>query len=88
MLESNGWINTERISAGGLHWTRPGKQEGTSATLKNGCLYVFSTNTDIPPGPHDAFGIYTYLMHGGNFFAAGKQLAAKGYGEVFSSTEP
>ena len=84
MLERNGWINTERISAGGLHWTRPGKQEGTSATLKNGCLYVFSTNTDIPPGPHDAFGIYTYLMHGGDFTSAGKHLAAKGYGEVFT----
>jgi len=86
MLESNGWINTERVSAGGLHWTRPGKQEGTSATLKNDCLYVFSTNSNIPAGPHDAFGIYTYLMYGGDFTSAGKQLAAEGYGEVFSST--
>ncbi|NNK95722.1 MAG: DUF3987 domain-containing protein, partial [Desulfobacterales bacterium] len=87
MLESNGWINTERISAGGQHWTRPGKQRGTSGTLKNGCLYVFSTNTDIPPGPHDAFGIYTYLMHGGDFAAAGRDLAAKGYGENSSATD-
>ncbi len=87
MLESNGWSNSERISAGGQHWTRPGKDRGTSATLKNGCLYVFSTNTDIPPGPHDAFGIYAYLMHGGDFAAAGRDLAAKGYGENSSAAD-
>ena len=81
MLEDVGWIPTGRTGPGGQHWTRPGKSKGTSATLKNGCFYNFSTNADIPRGPHDAFGVYTYLHHGGNFAAAARALAADGYGD-------
>jgi len=82
MLESNGWTSG-CVGPGGQHWIRPGKNKGTSATLKNGCFYVFSTNA-YPFEPmecYSAFGVYACLVHGGDFSEAARDLAAKGYGE-------
>jgi hypothetical protein len=76
-----GWTETGISGPGGIHWTRPGKVQGTSATLKNGCLYVFSSSTPLPLGPNDAFSIYTYYEHDGDYSAAAKELAGQGYGK-------
>jgi hypothetical protein len=66
------------------HWRRPGKVAGVSATLKNGVLYVFSSNA----APFEAnrayrsFAVYALLEHGGNFEQAARQLRQDGYGKA------
>lgn len=68
------------------YWTRPGKTTGVSATtnaLGTDRLHVFSENAH----PFDAgtsyskFGAYALLEHGGDFKAAAKALAERGYGD-------
>jgi hypothetical protein len=64
------------------HWRRPGKAAGTSATLKDRVLYVFSSNA-APFDPNTAyspFAVYAMLEHGGDFRRAASALAALGYG--------
>ncbi len=80
LLKRHGWKPTGRHGPGGAHWTRPGKEKGTSATLKDGWFFVFSTNASIPTGPHSAFSVYSYLEHGGDFQAAAKALQEAGFG--------
>ncbi len=64
------------------HWCRPGKDSGTSATLKDGVFYVFSTSA----APFEAdrgyspFQVYSLLEHNGDFAAAASALRAQGYG--------
>lgn len=82
LLESEGWIFTGRVTSGGEHLTRPGKHKGTSATLKKGYLYVFSSNAGLPLGPHDAFGVYAHLRHHGDFSNAAKELGGQDYGKI------
>lgn len=64
------------------YWRRPGKEQGWSATLKNGVLYVFSSNA--APFENDRayapFSVFTLLEHGGDFAAAAAALRAQGYG--------
>ena len=79
LLEPEGWVFTGRVTSGGEHLTRPGKSKGTSATLKNGCLYVFSSNAGLPLGPHDAFGVYVHLKHHGDYSEAAKELKRQNY---------
>jgi len=65
-----------------VQWCRPGKQHGTSATLKDGVFYVFSSNA----APFEAnkgyapFAVYTFLEHSGDYAAAATTLRAEGYG--------
>jgi Bifunctional DNA primase/polymerase, N-terminal len=66
-------------------WRRPGKQApGASATTNyagSDVLYVFSSNAS-PFGPETAytkFAAYAWLEHGGDFHAAARMLASKGY---------
>lgn len=87
LLESNGWTTTGRTGPGGEHWTRPGKERGTSATLKDGCLYVFSSNAGLPTGPHTSFSIYAHLNHGGDFSAAAKELYSEGFRQITERIE-
>jgi hypothetical protein len=72
-----------------FHWTRPGKDSGTSATTGhcNGetsgeLLYLFTPNA--PPfnvnTAYSKFSAYTLLNHGGDYSAAAKALAQEGYG--------
>ncbi|MCB9846703.1 MAG: hypothetical protein H6811_12055 [Phycisphaeraceae bacterium] len=64
------------------HWCRPGKEHGTSATLRGGVFYVFSNNA--PPFEaqkgYAHFAVYALLEHGGDFAAAASALRARGYG--------
>ncbi|TWT75509.1 Regulatory protein RepA [Posidoniimonas polymericola] len=94
ILAPHGW--TRSHAAGDVqHWTRPGKDQGTSATTgltsKRGTdlLCVFSTSAHPFPGAngspcstHTKFGAYCLLNHGGDFATAARQLAAEGYGDA------
>jgi len=79
LLESAGWQFTGHETVHGRHLTRPGKSKGTSATIRDRCLYVFSTNAGLPVGPHSPFSIYAYLKHGGDFSLAAYALKSRGY---------
>jgi hypothetical protein len=64
------------------HWCRPGKSGGTSATLKDGVFYVFSSNA----APFEAnrayrpFAVMALLEHGGDYAAAARVLLQYGFG--------
>lgn len=82
-----GWtIATTSIGPGGetrTHWRRPGKTIGSSATTfgEDGPLHVFSTSTKLPANMGlSKFAAYCHLNHGGDFSAAARDLADKGYG--------
>jgi len=80
VLEQHGWV---RIKSGeNEYWRRPGKDSGTSATLKDRVFYVFSSNA-APFEPDQAyapFSVYTLLEHGGDFEQAARCLRTMGYG--------
>jgi P4 family phage/plasmid primase-like protien len=86
LLTAHGWTQAWS-SAGVSHWQRPGKSgKGISATVNYGGsnkLYVFSSNASPFEfeRSYDLFSAYTLLEHGGNFNAAARALAAKGYGK-------
>jgi hypothetical protein len=66
-------------------WCRSGKERGVSATLNyegSGLLYVFSSAAAPfePTRSYDLFAAYVLLAHGGDWQAATKALAARGYG--------
>lgn len=79
-LLQHGW--TLQSTGDNERWCRPGKFAGTSATLKDGVFYVFSTNA--PPFEaqkgYSPFAVYALLEHHGDFTAAASALAAQGYG--------
>ncbi|MGH7144152.1 MAG: bifunctional DNA primase/polymerase [Planctomycetota bacterium] len=86
VLETHGW----HCIRGGEneYWTRPGKETGTSATLKNNVFYVFSSNADPfePNRGYAPFAVYALLEHGGDYAAAAKALRLQGYGGVEEAT--
>ena len=65
------------------HWSRPGKSTGTSATLKGGVFYVFSSNADpfAPNRAYSPFAAYALLEHAGDYAAAAKELRRLGFGD-------
>jgi len=84
LLQAHGW---RQVRAGeNEHWCRPGKEHGTSATLKDGVFYVFSSNAPPfePQKGYAPFAVYALLEHSGDWSAAASALRAKGYGR----TEP
>ncbi|MCC6906842.1 MAG: AAA family ATPase [Phycisphaerales bacterium] len=86
ILRAHGWT----LVQGGEneHWCRPGKSAGTSATLKDGVFYVFSTNAapfEAQQG-YSPFAVYALLEHGGDFNAAASALASQGYGTAPTRT--
>jgi len=87
LLSANGWKPAGKTTAG-QGWTRPGKEQGVSGVLLDGTgnFYVWSSNAaPLEPGrSYDAFAIYTFYDHNGDFSAAARQLAQDGFG---SSTE-
>jgi len=80
LLRRHGW---EMVRGGeNEHWRRPGKARGTSATLKGGVFYVFSSNA-APFEPNQAyapFAVYAMLEHSGDFTAAAAELRRQGFG--------
>jgi hypothetical protein len=71
------------------YWRRPGKEQGWSATLRNGVLYVFSSNAAPfePDRAYAPFTVFTLLEHGGDFGAAAAALRAAGYGDAGSDED-
>ena len=65
------------------HWCRPGKTGSTSATLRDGVFYVFSSNADpFEPGrAYSPFAVYALLEHRGDFQAAATELRRLGFGD-------
>ena len=85
LLRKYGWQFCYVHSDGNEHWTRPGKPRGnTSATLKDGQFYVFSSNAAPfeQNKSYSAFAVYAMLEHGGNFEMAASALSLEGYGNV------
>lgn len=56
-LEAHGWVRTKKGE--NEYWRRPGKDSGTSATLKDRVFYVFSSNAGpFEPNQHySPFGV-------------------------------
>lgn len=80
VLRRQGW---ELVRGGANeYWRRPGKEQGWSATLKDGVLYVFSSNAAPfePDRAYASFTVFALLEHGGDFAAAAAALRAQGYG--------
>jgi hypothetical protein len=85
LLTKHGW---EYVKSNGPYerWRRPGKENKKqySASLIEGKnLYVFSSNAHpfVARECYSPFAVYTYLEHGGDYSAAAKVLAQRGYGD-------
>jgi hypothetical protein len=89
ILEPHGWMLVKTVGEEEF-WRRPGKELGISATTNyasSGYLYVFSTSTLFEPQVGiSKFAAYTFLEHNGDFAAAAKALAARGYVDEDSYT--
>ncbi|GAA1028009.1 hypothetical protein GCM10009557_11470 [Virgisporangium ochraceum] len=90
ILEPHGWTYVG-THGGAEHWRRPGKSEGTSATVGYGgsdLLYVFTTSSgDFEADrSYSKFAAYAALNHGGDYQAAARALGAEGYGTPSTST--
>ena len=90
ILEPHGW-RVHHTTMAETFWTRPGKKrsEGWSATTGfagsglDDRLYVWSSSTVFDTEkPYTKFGAYTLLEHGGDFQAAARSLASRGYGSA------
>jgi hypothetical protein len=85
ILEPHGWRHSETAADGTEHWTRPGKDSGTSATtgnpqLEGDKLYVFSSSTVFEPNiSYSKFCAYAILEHDADFSAAAARLVKDGY---------
>lgn len=80
LLRRHGW---ELVREGeNEYWRRPGKDGGSSATLKDRIFFVFSTNAEPfePDRAYSPFAVYSLLEHGGDFAAAAAALRTEGYG--------
>lgn len=97
ILPSAGWSKVGQTGRTTL-WRRPGKSgrawSGTTGhchTDGSGDLfYVFSSNAfPFESGKtYSKFAAYSILQHEGNYQAATKELAARGYGEMPIPTQP
>ena len=85
ILEPHGWQQHGVEDDGTVHWTRPGKAEGTSATTGHPAhegdkFHCFTSSTVFEPDTsYSKFAVYTILEHDGDWSAAAAQLARDGY---------
>lgn len=90
LLERHGWTYSHDHTgdADVSYWTRPGKDDGISASLgyqpdtgnEQLWLYVWTDNAPpLAPGWHHPFSAYAILEHGGDFKAAAAELRGKGF---------
>jgi hypothetical protein len=90
LLEAAGWQFCGVKPDGNEQWTRPGKdpRNGVSATYKDGCFYVFSSNAAPfePNVKYSPFAVYATLRHNGDFTAAASSLHTLGYGKAKDAT--
>lgn len=81
-----GWKRSQ-VVGDRQHWTRPGKDHGTSATTTADVLCCFSSSTGLPvfdtssrKNALSKFAAYAHLHHGGDFATAARELWRQGYG--------
>ena len=79
LLEPRGWTLRAGDGEGdGSRWRHPAATSAFSATVKHGCLFVYSPNTPFPvtepgrPAGQTRFAAYATLEHGGDLTAAAK----------------
>ena len=91
LLEEYGWsylYTSDDVD----YWTRPGKSEGTSATVNydsSDKLFVF-TSEAYPLEPdrmYSKFEFLTFMEFGGDFKEAAKVLRLRGFGRQIASAE-
>jgi len=83
LLIEYGWQHVR-----GNYYLRPGNDATSehSAKIYDGGVYVYSSAAPVPAGFHDAFSLYTYTFHNGDFAAAARELARQGHGECGPKT--
>ncbi len=83
VLEPHGWTLAGRGAdpdADGARWLHPTATSSCSATVRNGCLFVYSPNTPFDvteaghPKGYTKFSAYAVLEHGGDLSAAARAL--------------
>ncbi len=78
LLTADGWTLDHTDRTGEQHWTRPGKDEGTSATVGwNGqdMMRVFTSSIPwLPENPYSRFGYYAQRHHAGDRSQAARTL--------------
>ncbi|MFO1043947.1 MAG: bifunctional DNA primase/polymerase [Planctomycetaceae bacterium] len=81
LLQKHGW-KPGKVSGNREHWTRPGKQNGTSGTLTDGkVFYPFTSSSALESGRgYGPFSLFCHLEHNGDVSAAARDLASQGYG--------
>ncbi len=93
ILETHGWTAIH-TSGAVTYWRRPGKAGNCWSATTGYChgqdgrdlMRVFTTATAGLDGgqAYSRFAVYTYLNHAGDFSAAARDLAARGYGQQTS----
>lgn len=83
LLSAKGWELVSGDGEGdGSSWRHPEATTSVSATVSNGCLFVYSTSTPFEPtepgSPHGytPFKAFAVLEHGGSMEAAARQARA------------
>lgn len=86
ILLNHGWTRK-----GQNGWVRPGKTGDLGATFDKvpGRFYVFTSSTEFEAQhTYRPWHVYAILEHGGDFSAAAKALAEKGFGEQVEPRQP
>ncbi|MCK4601390.1 MAG: DUF927 domain-containing protein [Phycisphaerae bacterium] len=82
LLEKQGWQLS--VEGDNEHWTRPGKDGGTSATFNGQTFFVFSSNA--PPFEanqgYSPFAVFALLEADGDYERAAALLRKQGFGSV------
>jgi hypothetical protein len=81
ILQPHGWRHLSADPDGdGARWLHPTATSSCSATVRNGCLFVYSPNTPFEvtagsqPKGYTRFRAYAVLNHGGDLKAAARAL--------------
>jgi hypothetical protein len=87
LLEKHGWSRAYERE-GRIHLTRPGKGDGVSGNVRDGCFYCFTDSTEfVALRGYSGFSVYTKLEHNGNASLAAAALRELGYGDTKSEGE-
>lgn len=85
ILAPHGWTcDSHDPEADGARWRHPTATAAWSATIRHGCLFVYSTNTPFDvtepgnPKGYTRFRAYAVLEHAGDLKAAARALSGKG----------
>ena len=84
VLEPHGWRCPAHPDEDGAIWLHPTATSSCSATIRNGCLFVYSPNTPFDvteggsPKGYTKFRAYAVLEHGGDMSAAARALSQGG----------